>query len=176
MADDMPPAATPASRETALAAPFVSRQMALEPGWIDYNGHLNLAYYHVLFDRGIDGLFDEMGLGEAYRARTGFTTYSAETHVCYLREVPPGAIVAVRAQILGFDPKRLHVFQELIHVDGWCAATLESLSLSIDQRGETPKVAPFPAETFAGIAAAARAHAGLARPQSAGRAIRAPKG
>lgn len=155
-----------------LAVPFVSGEMAIRPEWIDYNGHLNLAYYHVLFDEGIDGLFDAMGLGEAYRARTGFTTYSAETHVCYLREVPPGATVRVEAQILGFDEKRLHVFQELHHIDGWCAATLESLSLSIDQRGDTPKVAPFPAETLASVAAAAKAHAGLARPDRAGRAIR----
>ena len=154
-----------------LAAPFVSDAMTLKPEWIDYNGHLNLAYYHVLFDAGIDGLFDAMGLGESYRTRTSFTTYSAETHVCYLREVPPGATVRVTAQIVGYDEKRLHVFQEIHHVDGWCAATLESLSLSIDQRGERPKVAAFPAETLNSIAAAARTHAGLARPARAGRAI-----
>ena len=156
------------------AAPFVSGEMMLKPEWIDYNGHLNLAYYHVLFDAGIDGLLDAMGLGEAYRARTGFTTYSAETHVCYLREVPPGATVKVTAQILGFDEKRLHVFQELRHVDGWCAATLESLSLSIDQRGDTPKVTPFPAETFQRVVTAAEAHEKLPRPERAGRAITAP--
>ena len=164
------PAGEPST--AALAAPFVSGEMGLKPEWIDYNGHLNLAYYHVLFDAGIDGLFDAMGLGEAYRVRTGFTTYSAETHVCYLREVPPGATVRVTSQILGFDEKRLHIFQELHHVEGWCAATLESLSLSIDQRGETPKVAPFSPATLAGVAAAASAHAGLATPDRAGRSIR----
>ena len=156
----------------ALPAPFISRTMALKPEWIDYNGHLNLAYYHVLFDQGIDGLFDALGLGQAYRARTGFTTYSAETHVCYLRELSPDTEVTVASQIVGFDAKRLHVFQTLHHIDGWTAATLESLSLSIDQRGPTPKVAPFPAETLAGVAAAFERHARLAIPERAGRAIR----
>ena len=37
-----------------FAAPFVSSIMKVEPAWIDYNGHLNMAYYNVLFDRGAD--------------------------------------------------------------------------------------------------------------------------
>lgn len=152
-------------------APFRSGLMALEPEWIDYNGHLNLAYYHVLFDRGIDALFDAVGLGEAYRAARGMTTYSVETHVCYLREVPPGALVRVTTQIVGLDAKRLHVFQEMLHEDGWRAATLEGLSLSIDQRGEAPKAAPFPDDVYARIAAMAAEHAQLPRPDRMGRRV-----
>ena len=40
--------------EPAFFAPFVSSVMRVEPGWIDYNGHLNMAYYNVLFDRAVD--------------------------------------------------------------------------------------------------------------------------
>ncbi|MBP0614948.1 thioesterase family protein [Jiella mangrovi] len=155
-----------------IPAPFRSRELAVEAGWIDYNGHLNLAYYHVLFDRGIDELFDAIGLGERYRAQSGFTTYTAEAHVRYLKEVPPGSTVVVSSRIVGLDAKRLHVFQEMFHVDGWLAATLESLSLSIDQRGESPKVAAFPAETFERVKAGFDAHAALARPQDLYRHIR----
>ena len=32
--------------------PLTSRVMGIEPDWIDYNGHLNMAFYNVLFDRG----------------------------------------------------------------------------------------------------------------------------
>lgn len=155
-----------------IPAPFRSRALSLESSWIDYNGHLNLAYYHVLFDRGLDEVFDAIGLGERYRERTGFTTYTAEAHVRYLKEVPPGARVIVTTQIVGLDAKRLHLFQEMRHTDGWLAATLENLSLSIDQRGETPKVSPFPDETFASVRAAFDAHAGLSRPAELCRAIR----
>ncbi|HEX2018752.1 MAG TPA: thioesterase family protein [Aurantimonas sp.] len=156
---------------TDLPTPFSSDLMVLEPEWIDYNGHLNLAYYHVLFDRGIDGLFDAVGLGEAYREARGMTTYSVETHVCYLREVPPLARVRITSQIVGLDAKRLHVFQEMIHEDGWRAATLESLSLSIDQRGEVPKAAPFPEDVYRRIAGVAAEHAKLPRPDRMGRSI-----
>ncbi|TFF22972.1 thioesterase [Jiella endophytica] len=152
--------------------PFRSQELAVEPAWIDYNGHLNLAYYHVLFDRGMDEIFDAIGLGERYRERTGFTTYTAEAHVRYLREVPPGSRVIVSSQIVGLDEKRLHLFMEMHHTEGWLAATLEDLTLSVDQRGEKPKVAPFPPETFASVHAAAKAHADMPRPADLCRAIR----
>ncbi|MBO0661222.1 thioesterase family protein [Jiella sp. MQZ9-1] len=154
-----------------IPVPFRSPELAVEPAWIDYNGHLNLAYYHVLFDRGLDPFSDAIGLGEQYRARTGFTTYTAEAHVRYLKEVPPAAEVVVTTRIVGLDAKRLHLFQEMHHADGWLAATLESLSLSIDQRGETPKVTPFPVETFQALEAAAHRHAELPRPPELHRAV-----
>ena len=36
--------------------PYLAPVMQIEQAWIDYNGHLNMAYYHVLFDRGVDAL------------------------------------------------------------------------------------------------------------------------
>ena len=40
--------------EPVFFAPFVSSMMRVEPQWIDYNGHLDMAYYNVLFDRAVD--------------------------------------------------------------------------------------------------------------------------
>ena len=54
--------------ETAVPTPFVSSVMRVEPGWIDYNGHLNMAYYNVLFDRAGDEAFDLLGCGAGYFA------------------------------------------------------------------------------------------------------------
>jgi acyl-CoA thioester hydrolase len=47
-------------------APFVSSTMRVEPAWIDYNGHMNMAYYHVLFDRAVEEGFSLVGLGHDY--------------------------------------------------------------------------------------------------------------
>src|SRR5215813_2063872 len=47
--------------EPLFFAPFVSSVMTVEPGWIDYNGHLNMAYYNVLFDRAVDEAFELIG-------------------------------------------------------------------------------------------------------------------
>src|SRR5215470_2055774 len=52
--------------EPVFFAPFVSSLMRVEPGWIDYNGHLNMAYYNVLFDRAVDEAFELIGCGLDY--------------------------------------------------------------------------------------------------------------
>jgi len=56
----------------------------VEREWVDYNGHMNVAYYVLVFDRGTDGLLDRLGLGGAYHAATRRTIYVVEAHVAYL--------------------------------------------------------------------------------------------
>ncbi len=150
-------------------APFVSRLMEIEKDWIDYNGHLNMAYYNVLFDRCSDDAFEMMGLGPNYARDRRMTTYTAEVHVCYVRELHLDHRVTVTFQLLDHDDKRLRAYQEIRHADGWLAATSESLSLHIDMSG--PRVAPFPADVLEKVAAMRAAHAALPMPERAGRSI-----
>ncbi|MEW9836690.1 thioesterase family protein [Mesorhizobium marinum] len=154
---------------TAASAPFVSSAIEVEKGWIDYNGHLNMAYYNVIFDRGGDEAAEELGLGPTYARERRFTTYTAEVHVCYVRELHLGDKVTVSFQLLDHDEKRLHAYQEMRHADGWLAATSETLALHVDMAG--PKVAPFPPDVVAKIEAMRAAQAALPRPERAGRAI-----
>ncbi len=151
------------------AAPHVSRVMEIEEQWIDYNGHLNMAYYNVLFDRCADEVFEIMGMGPAYAAERRMTTYTAEIHVCYVRELHLGDKVTCTFQMLDHDEKRFRAFQELHHVDGWLAATCEVLTLHVDMSG--PKVAPFPPDVMAKLEAMRAAHAALPVPERAGRSI-----
>ena len=159
---------SPTEAPLPLEAPFRSEAMDIAPEWIDYNCHLNMAYYLVLFDRGVDQLWEKIGLGPRYRAERGFTTYTAEAHIRYLREVRPSDRVIVTLQIVDHDEKRLHLWQEMHHADeGWCAATCETLALHVDQSG--PKVAPMPEDIRTRVAAVAAAHAALPRPEALGR-------
>lgn len=149
-------------------APFCSGEMTVLPEWIDFNGHLNMAYYNVLFDQGVDQAYGEIGLGPEYQ-RTGCTTYVAEFHVCYLRELHKGDRVYTTFQLLDHDEKRFHSFQELWHVDGWLAATAEGLTLHVDQSG--PRVAPMPEHILTRLDAMRQNHAKLPKPAQAGRSI-----
>lgn len=153
-----------------IPAPFASRPMDIEKDWIDYNGHLNMAYYNVLFDRCGDQAFEVMGMGPDYARDRRLTIYTAEVHVCYVQELHLGHSVTVTFQLLDHDDKRLRVYQEIRHAaEGWLAATSESLSLHVDMSG--PKVAPFPADIAEKIDAMRAAHAGLPMPARAGRSI-----
>ncbi|SEO34005.1 (3S)-malyl-CoA thioesterase [Salinihabitans flavidus] len=147
----------------------MSSFMEIEPEWIDYNGHLNMAYYLVLFDRGADEAFEAMGFGPAYAEARKLTTYTGEFRIRYLRELHLGSRVRISFQILDHDEKRFHAFQTLYHEDGWIAASAESLTLHVDMTG--PKVVPMPEDIRAKVSAMAEDHAALPRPVDAGRSI-----
>lgn len=152
-----------------VSTPFVSRVMEVEKDWIDYNGHMNMAYYNVLFDRGAEEVFDQLGIGSAYAKERNLTVYTAEVHVCYVRELHLGDRVSVSFQLLDSDEKRLRAYQEIRHAEGWLAATAETLSLHVDMAG--PKVAAFPGDIAARMEAMRTAHSQLPLPERAGRAI-----
>lgn len=148
---------------------FLSSVMTVKPEWIDYNGHLNMAYYNVLFDTGVDEAYLDLGFGPEYAKTRGHTTFTAEFHVCYVRELHVGDRVRASFQLIDHDDKRFHTYQELRHEDGWLAATGEGLGLHIDMSG--PRVAPFPPDIAERVAAMAAEHAALPRPERVGRAI-----
>lgn len=154
-------------------APFLSSPIEIEPEWIDYNGHLNMGYYTVLFDRATDEFWERLGFGPAYLEATGHTTYAAEFHIRYLREVKLGDRLHSVVWMVDHDAKRLHTFQELRHRDGWLAATGEGMILHVDTSG--PKVVPMPADIMARVAAIAQAHARLPRPDGVGGRIGIPR-
>ena len=160
----------PSTPAKGAAAPFRSSEMAVEAAWIDYNGHLNMAYYHVLFDRAADELFTLLGVGAGYVTSRKASLFALEAHVSYLRELKAGDRVVVDIQILNFDKKRMHFFETLINTgDGLVSATCEQAGIHVDMT--TRRSAPVPADIMPRIAALAAAHAGLPRPERAGRGI-----
>ncbi|AEI94519.1 thioesterase family protein [Roseobacter litoralis] len=156
----------------SLSVPFRSSVARVRPEWIDYNGHMNMAYYAVLFDEAGDEIYPEIGFGPDYQ-KTGFTTYTAEFHICYLRELHLNDAVTVTLQLIDFDEKRFHFYQEIWHEDGWCAATGEAMGLHVDQSG--PKVAAMPPHVLANLKKLHDAHAKLPRPHRVGRRIGIPR-
>src|SRR6185312_14868068 len=131
--------------EPLFFAPFVSSVMTVEPAWIDYNGHLNMAYYNVLLDRAVDEVFELLGCGLDYVKNRKHSCFTAEVHVRYLRELHAGDPVRVTFQLLDYDAKRMHYFEQLFHAsDGWVSATSENMSPHVDMGKK--KVAAFPTE------------------------------
>ena len=152
----------------------LSPTFAVEPTWIDWNGHLNMAYYNVMFDRAADGLLARVGISADYVRERAGSIMTAEIHVRYLREVFLDTPLAVRIRILGLDDKRLHLFSELIHAEeGWVSATSEQMNLHIDMT--TRRVAPWPADIRAALEALWTPTKDLPPPEGAGRAVGGPR-
>jgi len=81
----------------------------IEPGWIDYNGHLRDAYYGLIVSYAIDDVMDALGLDAAYRAGTRCTLYTLEMHLHYLHEVKSSDDLVVETSVLDADQKRMHL-------------------------------------------------------------------
>ncbi|RCW83613.1 thioesterase family protein [Phyllobacterium bourgognense] len=157
------------SAENLQGELYRSAPLAMEKEWIDYNGHLNMAYYNVVFDRGGDEFLAELGFGPKYAAERKLTIYTAEVHICYVQEIHLDHIVTVTSQLIDFDAKRLHTYNEIVHQDGWVAATAEVMSLHVDMNG--PKVVPFPDDILPTLERYKEAHSQLQLPARVGRSI-----
>ena len=151
-------------------APFVSTAMRIEPQWIDYNGHLNVAYYVLLFDRAVDECFALLGIGEDYVKARQASMFVAEAHIGFRRELKPTDMVRMTLQLLDFDEKRLHCWMEMRHAhEGWLAASIENMSLHVDMGSR--RAAPFPDDILSNLALMRAAHSRLPPPEHAGRRI-----
>lgn len=156
-----------------IAAPLDLHGETVRPEWIDYNGHMNVAFYVLVFDHATDAALAYVGLDEAHREATGGSVFAAESHVTYNREVAEGDPLRVTTQLLAFDAKRLHLFHEMYHaVEGYLAATSEWLILYVDLNQR--RVAAMPEDIQARAAAVEQAHRPLGWPERAGRVIKVP--
>lgn len=143
----------------------------VRPEWVDYNGHMNVAYYVLVFDHATDAAFDRLGIGEAYRLATGCSVFVGEMHVTYLREVHAGDELVISTRTLESDGKRLVLFHEMRcpRMEGPVAAN-DVLCVHVDLAAR--RSAPWPPEKAALIERAVAADAALPRPEGSGRAIR----
>src|SRR5260370_25639180 len=159
--------------EPVFFAPFVSWVMRVEPVWIDHNGHLNMAYYNVLFDRAVDEVLELLGCGSDYVKSRRQSCFTAEVHVRYLRELHAGDPVRVTFQLLDYDAKRVHFFEQLFHAaDGWVSATSENMALHVDMTAR--KTAAIPTDIATALAKMKAAHAELPLPETARRRLPMP--
>ena len=101
--------------------------------WTDYNNHMNMAYYVLVFDQIWEIILEKFKMGEQSAKTTNMSTMVVETHTTYNNEVKEGDEVEINLTFLDHDKKRLHFKMEMIEKSSKkLAATLEMLSLYID--------------------------------------------
>ena len=106
-------------------APFVGKVQKVEDQWIDYNGHFNMAYYNVIFDRCGDEAFALVGLGPEYVKAANCSFFTLEAHVTYVRELHAAL---TKAKVLARLPAvELAINDQLVaqHEGGYTPFTLD---------------------------------------------------
>jgi len=101
--------------------------------WTDYNNHMNMAYYVLVFDQLWEIILAKFKMGEESAKTTKMSTMVVETHTTYNNEVKEGEEVQINVTFFDHDKKRLHLKMEMIEKSSKkLSATLEMLSLYID--------------------------------------------
>tara|TARA_B100000579_G_C22682854_1_gene781157 strand:- start:187 stop:654 length:468 start_codon:yes stop_codon:yes gene_type:complete len=101
--------------------------------WTDYNEHMNMAYYVLVFDKAWEIILEKFKMGEHSAKTTKRSTMVVETHTTYNNEVKQGEEVDIFLTYFDHDKKRLHFKMEMYEkTKKTLSATIEMLSLYID--------------------------------------------
>ena len=148
----------------------VTTELEILPAWTDLNGHMNVAYYVLAFDRATDALYDALGIGWGYLERERKSLFTLAMNVDYLREVFAGSRVRIESRLLDHDQKRIHYFHAMRDaLDGALAATNELVALHVDMAAR--RSSPFAPATLNRLAVMQSAQAAQPRPAQAGRTL-----
>jgi len=113
--------------------------------WTDYNNHMNLSFYILVFDKAAEKILSKFNMGEEAAIKTKRSTMVVETHTTYNNEVKEDDNVDVYLSYCDHDKKRLHYKLEMYEKSkNVLSATTEVLALYINL--ELRKVAEFEKE------------------------------
>ena len=140
----------------------------VEPSWLDYNQHMNVAYYSLAFDQASEELVMEFGMGLAYVESTQNSWMVLEAHLTYQNEARLDERLRIESRVIDFNLKLAHIYQEMYR-DEVLLATAEQMMLHVSL--ETRRAKPFPADILQRLTALQARHAASPTPAAIGRRI-----
>ena len=145
-------------------------ELTVLPQWIDYNGHMNVAYYVLAFDQGVDAFMSFIGITTNYINQRQASVFTLEIHVNYIRELHLGDRLQLNCQLLDFDAKRVHYFLQMHHAEeGYLAAVSEQIMVHVDLK--TRRSSAFPNDVRLVLTSLMNSHRHLPRPEQSGSVI-----
>ena len=109
------------------------KSFSVKQEWVDYNDHMNMAYYVLIFDQALEVALEKFKMGESSAKDLNRSTMVVETNTKYLSEVKQGEEIDIHMTYFDHDKKRLHIKMEMIEKGKKkTSATIEWISLYID--------------------------------------------
>ena len=109
------------------------KNFSIKQEWVDYNDHMNMAYYVLIFDQALEVALEKFNMGESAAKDLNRSTMVVETNTKYLSEVKQGEEIDINMTYFDHDKKRLHIKMEMIEKSKKkISATIEWISLYID--------------------------------------------
>lgn len=162
--------------DTTAEGPLNLHRETVLPEWLDYNDHMNVAFYVLAFDHATDAFANHIGIGWDHTKSTRGSIFIVEAHIAYLREVVKDDPLRFATHVLDFDEKRIHFAHEM-HQDaaGYHAATNDLMMLHVDL--DLRRAVPMPDSVLERLGTLRDRHATVPRPKGLSRAmgLSAPK-
>ena len=155
---------------TDLPVPFRRYKDIVRSEWIDYNGHMNVGFYLLVFEEAARSFFSWLDLSKDYRNRTGCGFFVSECHMTFEREVSKGQHLNFETQLLDIRKKVVRVIRLMHSIDTpYLAATNEVLyvHVNLDKRASVA----IPKEKMLFLNELFMAHKHLPRPRQVGQSI-----
>ncbi len=126
------------------SSPYKTRNQKVLPEWIDYNGHMNVAYYTLAFDKALDFFFEDvLGIGPSFVEKNKEGPFALKASYNYFSELLEEEIFFVDISILDFDSKRVHLFGEMRKDKSLeLSAVFETVLMNMDLSARTVKQYP----------------------------------
>lgn len=143
----------------------LNKPVNVKKEWIDYNGHMNVAYYVVAFDSAIDEVNKMLGLGPEYLQKEKCSTFAMECRVNWLKEMKISDQMQFTVQLINSDDKRIHFFVSMINYKTKeVVSTYENMLIHINML--TRKPSEFPEKIKTKIKKLSQSHQLLDKPKS----------
>ena len=150
--------------------PFSAYRCQVLPEWIDYNGHMNVAYYVLAFDQATDAFLENIHLGPSYVKKHNHSAFVVDMNVTYKREVQVDTPLHFTTQMLEFSDKKLRLFHQMFHeTEGFLVATNELLLVHVDL--DSRKGCEFPLQVLTRLNEIADHHQSLEFSEQVGRVL-----
>ena len=130
--------------DKTLSSPYKTRNQKVLSEWIDYNGHMNVAYYTLAFDKALDFFFEDvLGIGPTFVEKNKEGPFALKASYNYFSELLEEESFFVDISILDFDSKRVHVFGEMRKDKSLeLSAVFETVLMNMDLSARTVKQYP----------------------------------
>jgi acyl-CoA thioester hydrolase len=121
----------------------ITHEATIPESYLDRMGHMNVMWYTHLFGRATGGLFQFVGMDEAYFRTQQAGSFALAQFFSYRREVRAGDRVTLRTRLLERSERQFHVIHFMTKGEGGqtLAATGEFLAAHIDMN--TRRMSPF---------------------------------
>lgn len=124
-----------------LSLPIAVSQGTVKDDWIDYNGHMNMAYYVQCFEETSDFLLEHMNLGYRYAIEEQKGVFVIKCEINYRKEINLNEDFIISLEDLICKGKKLTVGLKMLNVGSETIADYQILNLNVDL--QTKKSVPF---------------------------------